>query len=472
MRKLMKLLSAVVVVGSSSLTAIACKRTTDKTYTIQVQAEKEWRPFYEKAAKVINTKLAADKSKFKIEIKEIGTFDELGLFDKLPFTDSNLTDVFALPFDRFTSYVSENKLADMSTVSIGEFDERLGGDVDKDVATASDGKKYGVTLNIESLITVYNKTKLGQDLVKNLEDMTAKNVAEKRPVYNATLGDLWYGSLLYNTLATKGLVNVVEENNQIKSVETVFDYNNDDFKKVATSSYDFAQTLPESMFNVATRWVGGKGLYDAVLDGKTDWFIAGPWDYSKKDASGRILKTAGFSDEDTVFGMKRKDIAFESIDNYRVNNKQWKHFKGGFTLSMNNRLDRQQAKIQSAGKTKKEVATLFIQEILGETYAYDWYKYAGKITPYKNGLAALLAEAKKEDQLIESFVESIINGYANSTSRPIHSIFNGFWGVYEDNYNSRAFSGAAPNKSKTGDDYARTLSHDIANYIRTFTFKK
>ncbi|WP_425379448.1 hypothetical protein [Spiroplasma endosymbiont of Stenodema calcarata] len=361
--------------------------------------------------------------------------------------------------------MTENKLSDVSDLTISEFDSRLGGNVDNDIAIHN-GKKYGVTLNIETLVAVYNKTALANNPARSLEEMVLANKNQQNPVYNATFGDLWYASVLYNTLLTSDIPTLVEVASD-GGVKTVFDNNNSDFIDVAKVSYDFGQTLPPSMFDTKTRWVGGKGLYDYVLENKTNWFLDGPWDYSKKYTSQYgVLKTDGVTDEDTVFGIKRKDIAFDSIDKYQVNNKSWKHFKAGFLMSLNARLDRQQSKLNSAGKTKKMVASEFIKELLSVDYAYDWYKYAGKITPYKVGLDKIVTEAKKDsDSLVPELIDAIINGYANNSVRPKHHIFNGFWATYETNYNSRVFPHSI-SKITDGEQYAKSLSADIANYIK------
>lgn len=68
----------------------------DINETILVQAEKEWMPYYEEAVKRVNAKYP----NAKIEIKEIASFDHIGIIDKTDAINADVADVFAAPLDR------------------------------------------------------------------------------------------------------------------------------------------------------------------------------------------------------------------------------------------------------------------------------------------------------------------------------------------------------------------------------------
>ncbi|EXU60229.1 lipoprotein [Mycoplasma mycoides] len=186
MKKILTMLASIVVVGGSALTVLACK-TRDNTNVV-VQANDKWMPIYQMAADKVNKKFEEQGYKWRIKLKQIDIFAEKGLIDLRGVRDKGVSDVFAVPLDRFPQYLNQNTLKDLtehikkSIASDKEASERFGLQAVED-KTGIDGikitknenswktaigadikgkRQFGmIPMSIENMVWIFNKERIG-----------------------------------------------------------------------------------------------------------------------------------------------------------------------------------------------------------------------------------------------------------------------------------------------------------------------
>ncbi|ACU78704.1 lipoprotein [Mycoplasma mycoides] len=186
MKKILTMLASIVVVGGSALTVLACK--TRNNTDIVVQANDKWMPIYQKAADKVNKRFEEQGYKWRVKLKQIDIFAEKGLIDLRGVRDKGVSDVFAVPLDRFPQYLNQNTLKDLTEyIKTGiagdsEAKERFGLDIVEGktgvdaikltknqnswkTALGSDikGKRqYGmIPMSIENMVWIFNENRLG-----------------------------------------------------------------------------------------------------------------------------------------------------------------------------------------------------------------------------------------------------------------------------------------------------------------------
>ncbi|WP_434343701.1 lipoprotein [Mycoplasma sp. 06067-C1-B144P-99-0482-3] len=186
MKKILTMLTSLVVVGGSTLTVLACK--TRNNTDIVVQANDKWMPIYQKAADKVNKKFEEQGYKWRVKLKQIDIFAEKGLIDLRGVRDKGVSDVFAVPLDRFPQYLNQNTLKDLtehikkSIADDKEASERLGLKVVENkagvdgiqitknenswktaIGTDIKGKRqFGmIPMSIENMVWIFNEDRLG-----------------------------------------------------------------------------------------------------------------------------------------------------------------------------------------------------------------------------------------------------------------------------------------------------------------------
>ncbi|WFQ92907.1 lipoprotein [Mycoplasma feriruminatoris] len=197
MKKILAMLSSFVVIGSSALTVLACN--TKKDTDVVVQANDKWVPIYQMAADKVNKRFEQQGYKWRVKVKEIGLFDEKKLIDLRGVRDKGVSDIFAIPLDRYPQYINQNTLKDLTEyikkdlIKTKEDEDRFGLKIDnsksgidgikveKNVNTwktvlGSDQKGnrlYGmIPMSIENMIWLFNEERLGIKKEKGYDGKT------------------------------------------------------------------------------------------------------------------------------------------------------------------------------------------------------------------------------------------------------------------------------------------------------------
>ncbi len=365
---------------------------------ITVQAEKDWMDYYKQAA----DRVIAKHPDVKINLQEVASFDHLETLDKTSVTNPDVADVFAFPADRLYGLIEKEALAAFDAKAMAD---QLGGFADFDKGLGGrfnvEGQYVGFPLNIETLVAFVNKKNAeanGVDISGTIEINDVKDPATVIvPVFNA-----WFGVALTNAGDIEFLSNEGGFNSDMtKSWADL----NDDQKAVITAIYKYWDMHTQAgtpMFDKDAAWgyideqfkTGGKGVAQ----------ITGPWDQAK------LMELAG-----------PENLAILPIGKITVAGKQLTHWKGGWGLAINSRLEQEPVKLA--------IAREMIKEIVNPEHAVEFFKSTGKILEnvkvdvYQN---SDLSAAQKE------LIAAVYNSYPASTDRPLFSEWGAVWDTWQN----------------------------------------
>ncbi len=374
------------------------EESEELTGEISVQVEKEWMDYYKQAA----ARVQKNHPKVKITLKEVASFDHLETLDKTSVTNPDVADVFAFPADRLYGLNEKEALASMDAKAMAEalggfedFDKSLGGRFN------IDGQYVGFPFNIETLVTFVNKKNAeanGIDITKPIEMNDIKDPATVIiPVFNT-----WFGVAITNAGDIEFLSN--EDGFKSDMVKEWADLSEDQ-KAVITTVFNYWQAHNKAgtpMFDKDAAWgyideqfkTGGKGVAQ----------ITGPWDQAK------LLELAG-----------AENLEIAPINKITVAGKPLKHWKGGWGLAINARLEQEPVKLA--------IAQEMIKEIVNPEYAVDLFKATGKIlenATYETYEKSDLTDVQKV------LIKSVYDSYATSIDRPLFSEWGGVWDTWQN----------------------------------------
>ncbi len=365
---------------------------------ITVQAEKDWLDYYKQAA----DRVTANHPKVTINLQEVASFDHLETLDKTSVTNPDVADVFAFPADRLFGLNEKEALAAFDAKIMAD---ALGGFADFDKGLGGrfniDGQYVGFPLNIETLVAFVNKKNAetnGVDLSGVIEMNDVKDPATVIvPVFNA-----WFGVALTNA----GDIEFLSDENGFNSdmIKPWADLT-DDQKSVITAIYkywDMHNQAGTPMFDKDAAWgyideqfkTGGKGVAQ----------ITGPWDQAK------LMELAG-----------PENLEILPIGKITVAGKPLNHWKGGWGLAINSRLEQDPVKLA--------IAQEMIKEIVNPEYAVDFFKATGKILENATGDVyqnSDLSDAQKE------LIAAVLDSYQTSTDRPLFSEWGAVWDTWQN----------------------------------------
>ena len=98
--------SALVAIPTIAIRNISNASVSFDSNNIGVYVEKEWRPAYDLAVEKYNQ---IGGHKYKIELKELGSFDVLNMIDTLGYLDQKVPDVIYMPLDKIPVLVQEKQ---------------------------------------------------------------------------------------------------------------------------------------------------------------------------------------------------------------------------------------------------------------------------------------------------------------------------------------------------------------------------
>lgn len=398
MKRVLSLL--LIMVMMFSLVACGEKKIKDVNATITVQVESTWLPYYQAAAERV--KVANPNA--TINFIETGSFDHLDVIKATDVTNKDVADVFAYPADRFTGLIKNDILAAIDAKAIAD---RVGGYSDFDGGLGGmfslESEYFGFPMNIETLINFVNTKNaaaLSLDLNAPIEMTTLDPQAILIPVWNA-----WFGVAATNSAKIEFLG---KDDKGVLFSDLTKDFSEltQEQKDLFTFLFNYWKAHSEagtSLWDNSAAW----GYMDTEFTsgGKTALRLDGPW------STASISKFAGDG----------ADLGLLPIGNVTINGKEMSHWKGGWALGVNARVE--------GDEQKMLLAEAMIQEIINPEFAIDFFTASGKILP--NVDSKIYADSTLSDT-DKAVIDSVIKSYSNAPARPLFEEWDQVWGTWEN----------------------------------------
>lgn len=409
----MKKIGVLLLVVVLSLSMVACgnkepastgedntEEVTEIKETITVQVEEEWLPHYEKAAERVK-EVYPDAT---IEFIVTGSFDHLDVLDATDVTNKDVADVFAIPADRIYGLAQNEALAAMDAKTMAEnvggfsnYDEGLGGNFNVE------GDYLAFPMNIETLIIFANKSNAeahGIDLSKTIEFTELEAEDMLIPVFDA-----WYGVAVTNSAEIE-LLGKDESGNLFSDLTLEFDELPKEKQEVFTALFNYWKAHDEaktSLWDEDAAW----GYMDSAFStgGSASLRLEGPW------STGSLSNLAN----------EGEDLEILSIDSVTINGRPLAHWKGGWGLAINSRVEENEEKMLLAQK--------FIEEVVNPEYAVEFFKATGKIlenVPISDYEDSDLSETEK------TIIKAVIESYENAPARPLFIEWGSVWDTWKN----------------------------------------
>lgn len=386
-------IAGIVSCGTSKEEVKAVKKAPAE---ITVQAETSWLEYYKKAAQKVMEQNPGDK----INIVEISSFDLLDKLDKTDATNPDITDVFAYPLDRLSTLSQQEALASFDakalaekTGGFGDYDKGLGGQL------KVDGLYLGFPYNIETLVTFVNREnakRLNIDLTKPVELVQDDVNKVVIPMFNA-----WFAVAGTNA----GNIELLGKNGKKFFSDLVKPY--DELSKEQ-------KMIMEELFKY---WQRSNKQKTTLFDQGAVW---GYMDEQFKDGGKAALRIEGpWSTPNLANLTKNLDVL--PIDAISIANQSLKHWKGGWALGINARIEEDM--------DKKELAEKMIKELMARENASELFKATGKIMP---NVSKEEYSKSDLDELNKKVILAVIDSYDKSVARPLFKEWGKVWDTWQN----------------------------------------
>lgn len=276
-----------------------------------------------------------------------------------------------------------------------DFKGGLGGNL------AVDGEYLAFPYNIETLIgfvNVENAKTAGIDITKPVE-MTELE-------YNQILSivhDAWFGVAFANSVEFE-LLAKGDDGKFISDATKPWAELTPDEQKLFEGLFNYWKAHNEGKTNLWDKDAAGGYIDEQFKTGGTDAIkIDGPW------GTPAVKELIG----DT------SAIEITSLTNITFNGKPLTHWKGGWGLGVNARVEGDDAKM--------EVATAFIKELVNPANAKDLFETTGKVLENVEPSAY-----EGIDELDKKVIDATYEGYANAVARPLFSEYGQVWGTWQN----------------------------------------
>lgn len=390
------------------------------TGDLTVQAEEGWMEYYQAA--IDRVKEANPDA--NITLIESGAFDMLDVIDNTGVTNTDVADVFAIPADRIYGLSENDALAAVDSSRLAEeiggwdnFDDGIGGNFNVD------GEYLAFPYNIETLIVFANSANAetaGVDTGKAVEinDITSHNEV-LLPFFDA-----WFGVALAN------------------SADIEFLGKNDDGTFFSDMTLDWADLPAEKQSAITTLYDYWKKHNEAgtdLFDNDAGW---GYIDTAFTSGSDGVFRLGGPWETSTAQGLTNdgEDLVILPISSITAAGKPLVHWKGGWGLGINARIEDDQEKM--------DLAHAVIKEIVNPEYAVDLFKATGKIL---ENVEAAIYEASDLDETDKLVIAAVLESYEKAPARPLFSQ----WGPVWDTWKNAVLSWNAQKPATVEDAYAQ-----------------
>jgi carbohydrate ABC transporter substrate-binding protein, CUT1 family (TC 3.A.1.1.-) len=392
------------VVEETTAAAATTEATTEAVQTldgsISVQVETSWLEYYQAVA----DRIKAENPNATIDFIEVASFDHIDTIDKTDISNSDVADVFALPADRIYGLAQNQVLATIDAQSMAA---NVGGFADYDAGLGGnfniDGDYLAFPMNIETLINFVNTANAaaaGIDLTQPIEFTTLNPEDMLVPVFDA-----WFGVSLANSASIEMLGK--NDDGTLYS-DLTEDWANlpADKQAVFTALFNYWQAHDQagtSLWDSNAAW----GYMDTAFTtgGQTSIRLEGPW------STGSLSNLAG----------EGKDLAILPINQVTLNGKPLAHWKGGWGLGVNARIEGDDAKMMLAQR--------FIEEVVNTDYAVDFFKATGKILENVDPSVYASSDLSDADK---SVVAAVIESYQDAPARPLFTEWRQVWDTWKN----------------------------------------
>ena len=373
---------------------------TDAATKLTVQAEEGWVDYYKAAAERVKKQFPnAD-----IEIKTVGSFDNLDIIDSTDATNEDVADLFAIPADRLYGLHGNDVLGAIDSKKLAEeiggwddFDKGLGGNFN------IDGEYFAFPFNIETLITYVNSANAKEKNVDLSKPIEIEDVADESTVL-FPLFDAWYGVAATNSSNIE-LLGKKEDGTLYSDFTKEWDELEPEKQATVKALFDYWKKHNEAgtqLFDADAGWGYIDDTFKAGNGGVAR--LGGPWD------AAAIGEQAG-----------EGNLEIHPIGQLTLAGKPLTHWQGGWGLAMNARIEEDADKVA--------LAEAMIKEIVNPEFAADLYKASGKI------LENVPVEKYKEMDLPDvdkNIIEATIASYKEAPARPLFKEWGDVWDTYKN----------------------------------------
>jgi len=368
--------------------------------TISVQVESGWLAHYEAAkARVLENNPDAT-----INLIETGSFDHLDVLDNTDVTNVDVADVFALPADRIYGLAQNEALATLNAQGLASM---VGGFADYDAGLGGNfnvnGDYLAFPMNIETLIIFANSANAeanGINLEETIE-FTELNYEDMLvPAFNA-----WFGVALTNA-ADVELLGMNDDGTLFSDLTMEFSELPKEKQELFTALFNFWKKHDEMQTDAWDKDATWGYMDSAFTTGGTNSLrLEGPW------STGGLAEKAG----------NGEDLAILPINQVTINGMPLAHWKGGWGLGVNARVE--------GNDDQMMLAEAMIAEIVNTDYAVDFFVATGKIL--ENVDPAVYAGSTLSDQ-DKKVVAAVIESYQDAPARPLFTEWGSVWGTWEN----------------------------------------
>ena len=402
----MKRLLEIALIAISAASLVACGSDDkvaegggkDEAVTLKVQVEEGWLPYYEEAKE----RVLVDNPDAKIEFVTIGAFDHLDTITNTDSTNSDAADVFALPLDRFYELTNNNVLGAIDAKAMAE---NLGGFKDFDSGIGGSLKVeedyLAFPYNIETLIgyvNVENAKKAGVDTTKPIE---FDGLGYETLL--ATVHDAWFGVGFANSAGLEFLAKT-EDGKFESDVTKEFKELTDDERALFEILFKYWKEHNTNKTDLWDQKASGGYLDTAFNTGGNGAIrIDGPW------AAPNLVERVG----------SEENLEVIPLTNITVNGNPLNHWKGGWALGVNSRIEENEAAM--------ELSQEFIEEIVNPEFAKDLFEHTGKILENVEPSAY-----EGIDALNKKVIDATYASYEKAIARPLFTEYGNVWGAWQN----------------------------------------
>lgn len=353
-----KKLITSILIGLTALNLVSCgSKREDKDLAVEnegisisVQVEEEWLPYYEKT----KDRVLLEKEGYNIEFITVGSFDHIDILESTDPTNKDVADIFTFPADKTESLVKNQTLA---VLNAKEMAKEIGGfnNFEEGLATSFklDGEYWAFPYNIETLIgfiNTENAKSAGIDITKDIEftELTYEQML-------AIVHDAWFGVAFTNSVDFK-LLSKGEDGTFISDTTKEYNELTEEQKELFEALFNYWNEHNANSTSLWDKDAAGGYLDSKFATGSENIIrIDGPW------ATGNLSNIVG----------SENNLEVIPLSQITVNGQPLKHWKSGWGLGINARIEEDDEKM--------ELAKAFIEELVSPDNAIDLFNATGKI---------------------------------------------------------------------------------------------